>query len=329
MKTTAFCLAFKAEPEVSRETPEAPEVVRFRGIAYSGGVIPNYGWFGDTAIDLATLGAVDGEIPVLRNHDPDQIVGRARLTNDGKTLMIDQGSFSAATGVGRETSALLQEGHPWRLSVGISAQKSTQDKPREVELNGQKMKVSTVFENARVLELSFVPAGADPNAYAAQFSARLAPMKESPTMSDDTQLSETIAQLKAKIAELETANTALATSLNVQKDQARCAALSALYTELSLEPLARDKMKPYLDMSEESFCAFAEQMRSLKPKADPGLFSEQANNGANQETPLAAKFQAPPGYSVDPEAMVVHTKAINYRAKHPEASYETALAAIQ
>lgn len=50
MNTQNFTLSF-APTIVSEE--EVPR--RFSGVAYSGGVIPQYGFFGDVAIDLATF----------------------------------------------------------------------------------------------------------------------------------------------------------------------------------------------------------------------------------------------------------------------------------
>ena len=43
----------------------------FSGIAYSGGVVPNYGWYGASAIDMGSVSIPD-QMFSLVNHDPDQ-----------------------------------------------------------------------------------------------------------------------------------------------------------------------------------------------------------------------------------------------------------------
>ena len=60
--------------------PAAP--TGFSGIAYSGGVVPNYGWYGDSAIDIGSLSIPD-QMFALVNHDPDQRAGHCRVWIEG------------------------------------------------------------------------------------------------------------------------------------------------------------------------------------------------------------------------------------------------------
>lgn len=53
--------------------------LRVEGIAYSGGVVPAYGWHGDIAIDLSGLQNDGAELPLLADHQQsiESIAGRA------------------------------------------------------------------------------------------------------------------------------------------------------------------------------------------------------------------------------------------------------------
>lgn len=168
MPDRAVCLTLFAEPITSG--PEGT-VAGFRGTAYSGGVVPNHGWAGDMAIDLSSLSLPETDVPVLRNHGPNQIVDRARLSNDGSQLQVVDGRFSGVTEVGRETSALMAEGPPWKLSLGLNANTQSADCSKPVTLNGRKLVVDAIYRNAGA-RIVLRALGADPNAYAAQLSSR-------------------------------------------------------------------------------------------------------------------------------------------------------------
>jgi hypothetical protein len=105
------------------ETPLPTDKVRFTGVAYSGGVIPSYGWLGDVAIDLATLQNPDAQnIPVLIDHSAEieNIAGKGNLSRQGHALHIT-GELTQATEAGRQVAALMLEGYPLQLSVGMQA----------------------------------------------------------------------------------------------------------------------------------------------------------------------------------------------------------------
>ena len=60
----------------------ADEPLRFEGVAYSGGVVPAFGWHGDVVIDLSGLKNADGEeLPVLVDHQAsvEAIAGKGRI----------------------------------------------------------------------------------------------------------------------------------------------------------------------------------------------------------------------------------------------------------
>ena len=105
---------------------------------------------------------------MLFDHDGKRIAGRARLANRGTSLDIVEGIVSEATAAGREVAALMREGHPWELSVGISGAYESCDRRRPTTLNGRSMALDLVMRRARLLEVSFVVAGADPNTSASR-----------------------------------------------------------------------------------------------------------------------------------------------------------------
>jgi hypothetical protein len=113
-------LSFACAP-VTLAADTALGKVRFTGIAYSGGVIPSYGYMGDVAIDLSTLQNPDAQnLPVLIDHNAaiDSIAGKGNLTRVGNALHIT-GELTAATEAGRQISALMAEGYPLQMSVGM------------------------------------------------------------------------------------------------------------------------------------------------------------------------------------------------------------------
>lgn len=301
----------------------------FAGVAYSGGVVPNYSWHGDMAIDLASMTLPSGEISVLRNHDEDQIVGRCMVVNTGTELLIQNGRFSAATPAGIEAAALMAEGHPWKLSIGFNAKTRSSDGAELVRINGREMKVNTVLSSARLLEVSFVPAGADPGAHAVRMSARWAcstPHQETAKMAEDT---NTTAALQADNDALRTQLTALQAQLATQARDARLSALGALCTELGRD-VPKDTA-PYLEMSAAAFAAYSADLRAAKPTLPGALGSEQATSGADADAGAGVgtvTFSAAAGARVEPDSLLLHSKIIAHQRAHPGTSYVDALAHV-
>jgi hypothetical protein len=137
--------------------------VGFSGVAYSGGVISHNDEL--FAIDLDQLALpADGRVSLLVNHDTNRIAGQARAEVSGGALYLRQGRFSKATVHGREVAALREEGQPLKLSVGVSGRLERMRQPTTLVLNSRQQTVQAVMRKARLLEVSIVPAGADPHA---------------------------------------------------------------------------------------------------------------------------------------------------------------------
>jgi hypothetical protein len=135
----------------------------FSGLAYSGGVVSHNQEL--MAIDLDAISLPAGSrVPLLMNHDANRIAGRARVDVSAGAIYLRDGQFSKATAAGREAAGLFEEGQPLKLSVGVTGQKEYFPRPTQMMLNGREQTLQAVMRKPRLLEVSIVPAGADPDA---------------------------------------------------------------------------------------------------------------------------------------------------------------------
>lgn len=162
MDVTLLCSAIEA-PSAEDALPK-----RFSGIAYSGGVVPDYGPFGDVAIDLGTLKLPSKRLFALINHDPNQRAGTLELSTDGNIIRVD-GEFMDTTD-GFKVASEFKQGAPWEFSVRAQGKKRLVDRKTPIMMNGREMAVDLILSDASIREVSFVPAGADPNTTAIAFS---------------------------------------------------------------------------------------------------------------------------------------------------------------
>lgn len=285
------------------------------------------------AIDLASLSMPATEVPVLFNHDPNRIVGRATVVNDGRQLTVTQGRFSAVTDDGKQVAALMGEGHPWQLSVGLNGKTFDADRNKPMKLNGRTLAVDAVMRDGRLLEFSFVPSGADPKTYAARLSALAGNQQP-----EDQSMNE-LEQAQARIRELEATNATLTADLatrTTERDTAnaaltaaavasRNAAILGLFGEQ--HGLTDAQLTAYREMTDGQFDVVSATLRASRG-ADPALFTQAATGGRDhQGGGAAAEYHAPDGFAVDPAQAVLHTKALQYQAAHPGTDYLTAVRA--
>ena len=268
---------FTFSPEIAID-PNSNLPTGFSGIAYSGGVVPNYGWYGDTAIDLASV-TLPERIFALVNHDDEERAGHCRVWLEGDAIRV-AGQFSKATEAGQSVAAEFAEGAPWKLSVGFNANVEINDPPRSIDVNGRSLIVNAIFRNARILEVSFVPSDADPNTSVSAFSASPT-IKQEPSMSDDlkAQVENLTAQLAAANSRADTAESALADS----RKTARLSAVKALFSALDRE-YDDAKAAPYLEMSDAVFAAVSADLQAAKPAIDASLFQQSAKSGRATDT---------------------------------------------
>ena len=275
---------------------------QFAGTCYSGGVIPGYGWYGDAAIDLASLKAPTKPIFALVNHDKNQRAGSLRVLSDGSRLLIADGSF-LPTDSGRQVSEEFAAGAPWEFSVGISADAQVFDAPKEIAVNGRTMTVSTLFKNARVREVSFVPAGADPNTEAVAFAQQELDMQEvlaelKAQLEAERALSVgRKAELDAAKADLEEMKLAFDTAaaeldktlaeLKAMRAAKRVADVKALFADIGRE-FSDESAAKYADLPEAQFAFVAAELRETVAKSfDEKLLGEVATGGKDVGSPSA------------------------------------------
>ncbi len=331
MHDTAVCLLADAAP-----TREADAITGFGGVAYSGGVVPNFGLLGDMAIDLSSISLPRAEVPVHFNHNPDKIVGRALVVNDGKRLLLKEGRFSAVTEEGKRLAGLMAEGQPFQFSVGVNGRVKRQDRSKPVKLNGAEITVDASMHASRLLEVSFVSAGADPNTYAAQLAARSG--SHSPTNGVDSMENDaTVAALNTRIAELEaqvatlkaerdTARTELTNLAAVQRNEQIAALFGAEHEHTDAALTA------YRSMSPEAFAAMRDAVLNARAAVDGNgeLFRRTASAGKDPDAGAGPTqtFKAPDGLPVDPEGAKLHAKAVKYQAEHPGTDFITAVKSV-
>ena len=273
MKTTTstlYCAANATPVEVG-----LPQ--HFSGVCYSGGVIPGYGQMGDSAIDLSSLQVPDKDMFALVNHDPNQRAGKCRLVNHGTHLAIE-GEF-LSTKSGSDVATEFSQGAPWEFSVGINMKAQATKTPRTLTINGQSLTVQTLFSQAKVREVSFVPAGADPNTQAVAFA--MADSTEEDSMNE-----ELTAALDAEKAARKTVELALTESQ--EKVTSLCAELETVKTELATANLAADTANAAFDAVTEELTTVRLSIREQAVKA---LFSSL---GRDYTAELAAPYIALP-----------------------------------
>lgn len=268
---------FTFSPDIARDASSGLPT-GFSGVAYSGGMVPDFGWLGDVAIDLATMSVPDRGFSLV-NHDPNQRAGHFSPTLDGNQLRV-AGVFSKTTESGQSVAGEFSEGAPWKLSVGINGRFESYDRPTQVNVNGQQLIVDGIFRNARLLEVSFVYADADPNTSVSAFSANQ--KLPEPPMAEDTAriaaLETQVAELTAKLAAADARADAAETALATHKSTARLAAVKSLFESTGLE-FSDAKAAPYLAMDETAFAAVSEALQSTRPAPDPSLFEATATHG--------------------------------------------------
>ncbi|WP_424894457.1 hypothetical protein [Tepidimonas sp. HKU79] len=272
-------LTFAVRP-AEKPTEDGP--LRFEGVAYSGGVVPAYGWHGDVVIDLAGLKNADGEeLPVLVDHQAsvEAIAGKGRIYRfrqpDGTQGLRIEGEVLSATDAGRQIAALLQADFPLQMSVGMNANFREITEPLVV--NGREVRVSGVFEQPHIREVSFVPVGADPATSAAALRFAFDPVSQPSPAKEQATMSRT-AEDEALIAGLQEQVKNLQAELERARTERRVESLSALFEEVGRDAPQGDAIKPYLEMSDAAFAAFAADLRAVakRPQANPALFSSQA-----------------------------------------------------
>ena len=242
---------------------------KMRGVAYAGGVLSYYG--DNIAIDLDSLKFDGKQIPLLRSHDRDRVVGYGHLMREGNALIVE-GEMLNNDHASEITSA-ADEGLEWQMSVHIESRRTLTRNAGDV-VNGQAITVDevTVLADGVVREVSFTPTGVDADTSARILSLSLKSEKEQPM---NKELEQQVATLSAEKANLAAENETLKQQLAEQATAAKLAQLSALGVE-------GERAAKLAKADDDTFAALVEQIQlSAKQSA---VMSASYEGGAAPET---------------------------------------------
>jgi hypothetical protein len=242
---------------------------KMRGVAYAGGVLSYYG--DNIAIDLDSLKFDGKQIPLLRSHDRDRVVGYGHLMREGNALIVE-GEMLNNDHASEITSA-ADEGLEWQMSVHIESRRTLTRNAGDV-VNGQAITVDevTVLADGVIREVSFTPTGVDADTSARILSLSLKSNQE-PEMNKE--LEQQVATLSAEKASLAAENETLKQQLAEQARAAKLAQLSALGVE-------GERATKLAKADDDTFAALVEQIQlSAKQSA---VLSASYEGGAAPET---------------------------------------------
>ncbi|MBY0588752.1 Mu-like prophage major head subunit gpT family protein [bacterium] len=139
------------------------KIPRFSMVAYNGGPLVVAGYIDPVVIDLSGLEIGARSKPILRDHDPRQVVGHSdEIAVIGNRLIV-RGVISAGNAVANEIVSASRNGFPWQASVGVKPTRTAPLKDGQtITVNGQQTTgPANVVLGGILKEVSFVAMGAD------------------------------------------------------------------------------------------------------------------------------------------------------------------------
>lgn len=141
---------------------EATKLKKFTITAYTGAPMRvGFGW--PVVVDLAGMDVAGEQMPILKDHDPTQIVGHTDSVDKSVKRLKLTGVVSGVGEASQEVIALGANGFPWQASIGASIeQMEFVDKGESVNVNGRAITGPVyVARKSTLRETSFVAIGAD------------------------------------------------------------------------------------------------------------------------------------------------------------------------
>ena len=238
----------------------------FAGIAYTGDEVSQRGT--RYVFDLSNLTHND-KLPALVNHDPDQRAGVINQISADNQIKI-QGKYLDSDS-GKSVMSESGEGFPWQLSIGIEPRSYEEIASGTVIVNGRTFNAPIIVcRNNKLVEVSFVPVGADTNTSAFNLSglekipAASTTVGKKMSENQDNANAAEVEKLRLRIAELENSNAAL---LKSQRESSIAELQKTLPFELSANQKAH-----LLSVDEAGFKMTAELITQSAQKM------QQANN---------------------------------------------------
>lgn len=151
--------------EIQAAAGEDVKLPTCSGVAYTGGMLRQGFSAYPIVIDLSTL-TCNAQIPLLRNHNPDAIVGHAGVEITAQRIRIKEGVISGVGQAAAEVIATGKNKFPWQLSVGANRMAKGKyefiEKGDTAKVNGRNWSGPLyVARDLELVETSFVPVGAD------------------------------------------------------------------------------------------------------------------------------------------------------------------------
>lgn len=146
------------------EDGEESKLRKFSMTAYTGGKMSLAGWPYPVVVDLSGVKVTAKSRPILRDHNPAQIVGHTTEITTANSIKL-KGLISAANEHAREIQQSSDNGFPWQASIGASPDKVVYvDRGEKVAVNGKSFTGPLyVARQSTLREVSFVALGADDN----------------------------------------------------------------------------------------------------------------------------------------------------------------------
>lgn len=164
---------------------EGDSLRAFSMLAYTGSPISLGGWDAPVVIDLNGVEVTEKARPILRDHNPSQIVGHTTQIDVSAEGITVEGLISGSSDVAAEVVNSSRNGFPWQASIGARAVKTEKvRKGSSANVNGQKVAGPAYVVRQSVLgEVSFVALGAD-DATSAKVAASAAQNQKGYSMFD-------------------------------------------------------------------------------------------------------------------------------------------------
>jgi hypothetical protein len=174
MKTQLKAICVNASVELERGNSAAQTKTRFKGVAFSGNIVPDRLFDGSAlAIDMASFKLTEKpkKIFMLDAHNKNMRVGIAFVRKVNDQILLDDGEFFS-TPDALKVQTEMEEGGPFEFSIGLVGrtqyyQPGTRKKKK---FDGQVHEIGAEMFDVAITETSFVINGADRKTVVQQFS---------------------------------------------------------------------------------------------------------------------------------------------------------------
>ena len=144
---------------------------KFEALAYTGEPMRLEGWRNPVVIDLKGIRPRNRSLPVLRDHDPQKVVGHTTSFDVTSQGVVVRGVVSGSGADANEVVANAKNAYPWQISLGSTPDRKSVEHlgdGRKATVNGREIiGPASIVRKATTAETSFVAMGADGNTSAA------------------------------------------------------------------------------------------------------------------------------------------------------------------